>query len=738
MHLLHSKKNPPPIWWSCLLLLLSALYLIPEIIFNSQLVAIAGGKWSSEETLKQIELFGRAVSGIGITLLLADLILRGRLIKTPTKAALSFFVLLVFVWPIIFFGQKWAIDEFIINKSTPEQRYNAYLAQMVRKSLSSNALDIEGIPYNASHVATGEEMTFLTILGGIIYSNQQVLNSINADKNDIASKLVEASAVGNFEENYANYSILKKDIKNSYKNYQKQSGKYNQEMNGSPETAANYWNKVDDEIKDGWEKYQESVKRFSKKSYQAAKKIQPKLERYETQKIKCRDSSNENKCNERLAQEYKQGIKQLGLDYVSPGFWGNCRKTFLISFCGRPNYSLDRLTERVMVLNKGKFSKGSGGYSHSISNFETFKNHPTTALNTRRHLQKKYQLDLPEDWGITDRVTFIRAAKKQVKKNVNDGWRKESNKMGMNMPPNLSWNAFQRHASIQSKIKKNIGSAFYIKPMMASWNNKQFQEYVIHPGIKKETKQILRILNAGSDAMAEGGKYEKQGESALRATVIPPISMALSLFLIIVTMVKLPSKAITILKGKFQIPLPVSLPFSIPEKINFLISPIVSIATLILIFAIPLISFSNKYTEEQSTVNYFLSNMEKNVSSSLSKAIRWTIVTQPYFQGIGLNIEEEFKLYNAFIPWHDYLNKADKIVLPLLNSSCHAGLCPLYIHTNINDSVKISVMNIEPIYEPGMKLPPGIYKIKVEAADYKTQNKNINLTLNKQDFHFNL
>jgi len=86
-----------------------------------------------------------------------------------------------------------------------------------------------------------------------------------------------------------------------------------------------------------------------------------------------------------------------------------------------------------------------------------------------------------------------------------------------------------------------MGEKFYVKPMMADWNNRQFLNKVIEPNIKRKTAHYLEVLEADQKNFAGGGNYEELGKSALRATLVPPISMSISLVLLILTAVKPPS-----------------------------------------------------------------------------------------------------------------------------------------------------------------------------------------------------
>lgn len=137
-----------PFWWMLLMFICSVVYLFPEAVFNAALTDVAGGRNSSVEDLRAVELFGRTISGIGVTLLLADLLLKGKQVAKATRALGYFSLIAVIIWPTVFFGQKWLVDHFIIDASTPEERQQAYLSQVLRSALIENSIKFEGIDYD--------------------------------------------------------------------------------------------------------------------------------------------------------------------------------------------------------------------------------------------------------------------------------------------------------------------------------------------------------------------------------------------------------------------------------------------------------------------------------------------------------------------------------------------------------------------------------------------------------------
>ncbi|MBV7316557.1 hypothetical protein [Shewanella sp. NIFS-20-20] len=108
-------RGTKPFWWLMTMFICALVYLIPEVVFNAALTEVAGGRHSSEDDLRAVELFGRTISGVGVTLLLADLLITGRRLASVGRALAYFGLLAVIVWPSVFFGQKWLVDNFIID-----------------------------------------------------------------------------------------------------------------------------------------------------------------------------------------------------------------------------------------------------------------------------------------------------------------------------------------------------------------------------------------------------------------------------------------------------------------------------------------------------------------------------------------------------------------------------------------------------------------------------------------------
>lgn len=743
---------------------LSVLYLVPESVFNAQLVAVAGGLDRNETQLRSIELFGRTVSGIGATLLLADLILsRCNWILRSWKITLTAFTLLgLVIWPLVFFGQKWLVDHYIINPSTPAERQQAYYSQLIRSALINNAVEIEAVPFDPNQEHTPTDMTFLALFSGMIYADTQLMEYLEQHKADIIYTYVRGKAYENFDQYYGRYERLGDELRNSFVYYREGSMDYNQSLKEVPLRVREYKRQMETEIDQGWQLYLESVSNLDLQAEKYAKQIAPRIYQYFDGINKC---DGRDRCIKRLDEAYEKQILQLNLGYIPPDYWlfTQARQTKddnellkVVRFIGRI------LTDPASIIEKAIDGKGgatmttyytddvghyktrllpklekrfveTGGYPSNLQQVVDFRLHPTTSKKIRKRLEMK-GIYMPIDWQISDSERFEVAVTNKIKSETQRRWDISLRNQGLNMMPNKSWLAFQQDDQIQERVKQQVDPQHYIKPMLVDWNNKEFKQRVIDPRIERETNRWLRELASQLPMYADGGELAEKSRSALRASVVPPISMCLSLFLVIMTVLKLPEKAyklyqLGLFSGKRQ-------DRSVLSKITF------RLLILVLILILPVTVLTNRYTEQDSAVHYFFSVVKEATSPIISYALIWTLNAQPKVQVLGATLEKQLDLVTRFKNNKAIFELLDQRVFeksdykPSSDSMPDISLeedYPLIIHSNVEDAA-IRIMNIKPAYIPGITLSPGSYEIEVSASGYKTERRWVELTPEENEF----
>jgi hypothetical protein len=138
---------------------------------------------------------------------------------------------------------------------------------------------------------------------------------------------------------------------------------------------------------------------------------------------------------------------------------------------------------------------------------------------------------VPDNWIPNDRITFQRAARQEVQRRAVRAYEASVEKLlgaGVSLPNNLTWDRFVAHPSVQKLWKDRIGapgSARLDPDMSFETFRRQIHEPLVARAIADETKRY----EAKTPEFADGGRHEGFGRNAVRAMVVPPIALAISL-----------------------------------------------------------------------------------------------------------------------------------------------------------------------------------------------------------------
>ncbi|WP_025823055.1 carboxypeptidase-like regulatory domain-containing protein [Shewanella marina] len=754
-----------PKYITLILFILSAVYLIPEAVFNAKLVSVAGGGGSSHEELHLVELFGRTISGIGVSLLVLDMLLKGALVRTKLRTFMCSLLIVALVWPTVFFGQKLLVDKLLVDPSTPTQRQEAFFASMLRSGLAINAVKISGLPYNSAHAALPAEMTFLALMGGLVYANSEFIDHVEKQQQAIVGNYITNRAGLEFPKHYAQYQQLRDQVNEAWTQYQGGVKKYNAAIASSPSRADKAWQQVENEIASGWKKYQQAEKSYLARAESRAQKIAPQIYDAFEDKNRCIDRYQKTSkqrgnperlrsCIRNVEEDYARILKRYDLPFKPMDFWlireeGRIRgetsiKESILTLglsallagieiaAGDAGEQVVKMvftnkvshyTPKILALYQAQFKRETG-YPMGINSMLAFRHHEVTSAKVRKSLAQK-DIILGKSWHITDYNQFEKAVATKVRKEANRQWQQQTAAQGLVAKPNLNFNQFQRLDSIQNRIKAKMGERYYVNPVLATWNNKQFYQHVIVPNINKERDYWLAYLDASLAQFADGGPLAEDGKSALRSVLVPPISMSISLLLVILTALKLPIKFWQVVKPS-------------ESHSHKWLNGAVSFGLIIAVLLVPVTVLNSKFTEETSTTGYFFDKVSENSSPVVSYALTWVIHTQPLVQPIGYAIDNQLGITQLFKQVLEApINEFDKVVMAelnppishealkiaksdILNEQGTIKLLPFTVDTNVANA-KVRIMNIKPSYKAGMMLPPSNYDVEISAPGYQTQ-----------------
>ena len=747
--------------------LLSVMYLLIESIFNAQLVSVAGGKDSTLDHIRSVELFGRTISGIGATLLLADFLLKGKILRYRALTFIALGLLVSVVWPTVFFGQKWLVDHFIIEPSTAQDRQHAYYAQVLRSALVRNAVEIDGVPYDADQTNGPAEMTFLSIFSGLVYADEQIMAWVEDNQTELAEKYVRTVAYQNFDHHYDRYTTLRGELRTAFQEYLKASEEYNRVIDEIPKQCAEYHRRIENDVQKGWQSYQDGVAKFDRQLATQAEMVAPGVVDYFKRRNRCRNQI----CRDRVKSYYDKEIHKLGLGYIPPDYWlieegrgdrvmrevvtgaitgGRSILNNLLEGQYRSNKKSYRYTGDVKHYERRLYPKmeprftAESGLPANLRTYSEFRSHPRTSALVRNAFAKEGLL-LPEGWRINNRAALDLAVSKEIRTSLTESWNRKSGERGFSIEPNRSWIEFQTDQSIQSIIRNKMGQTFYVSPLLMDWNNRQFKEEVIDSNIDRERRRLLSEIGSKKRDFANGGVMAGKGRSALRAAIVPPVSMALSLFLVILTTLKLPMKALRLLSGAESGSIREESRDSEPKFRKFR-GPVISAMMMMLIFLVPLTIARNDYTTTDSTVYYFFDAVNDSSSPLVGYTLNWVMNAQPVVQPIGTWLEGSIGLATLFersqgvfalldtVVFSDHETRSSgKPTVPAVSTD----LVPLTIVSNA-DSANVRIMNIGPRYRPRILLPPGRYDIEVSAIGYIAKRRWVKLDHDTRQFKFAL
>uniref|UniRef100_A0A486XJD1 Uncharacterized protein n=1 Tax=Rheinheimera sp. BAL341 TaxID=1708203 RepID=A0A486XJD1_9GAMM len=678
--------------WKLMLFIASFAYLLIEIMFNAKLVEIASaaGFNADDNVLHLIELFGRAISGVGVSLLILD-VLPARLVDAFFSRIFSIAVIFMLIWPTIFFGQKKLIDTYLIEPSSAKQRKQALASVLLKQAMTNNALSFEGIDYDAGSGedtnTSPEDMTFLAIFGGLIYVDDNIIDRIKDQQNKIISNYVRARSNSDFASYIQSHRDLYTRLSNTYsKEYVPASERYNKSMASVPQKQAEAWSGIETQLAKGWSNYETARKSHIARAEVRAQEYGPKIfDHFKRFNDRCFDKNKkvDERCALRENTNYKNMITKAGYGYIDKNYWlieeqistsTNLLNTAInavvsggatlalqaaskvlggdggwrdkkYSYTNEASHYRQRFLELPAV--EQEFVTKTG-YSTNLSNFDAFRAHSKTQEQVRASLIE-HGLSLPTDWTTNDSQTLNDAVRSKVIADTKTAWEREIKAKNLTMAPNLSWREFEVHKDVQARIKADMKEN-YVPGLRASWSDQEFSRRVIEPAVARKVKEVENQLTAIESDFADGGRYEDIGKNSLRTVIVPPISLILSLFLICLTMLKLPIKLVGLFRKEIN--------GSEKKTFHTALNSVLAISPILLVMTVPFYIGENKYSSKESNVNYFINQIEDN-SYIYAFWLKWLIHAQPMMQPFGLALAEQSQFMQKIEPIADVLEKLD-------------------------------------------------------------------------------
>jgi hypothetical protein len=524
--------------WLVVLFVIEIVYVLTEFAFNAALLNAASGLVRDDQALHRIEVAGRILSGVGLSILMYWAYFRKKLVEESVETGLKTFAKsLIICVPLMYVGQKIVVDSFLVNGTTGQQRQYAETLILMKTGIQNGIVKMANLEFSKGG-SDPSEMAFVSVMGAILLGVPEYATAISKNEEAIARRVNQITSSETADKTYPLYYNASKDIIDGYKEYSKASKEYMSRVNNAVDTSK-IWSNVERSTSNGYAKYVKARNYYQSMS------------------------------NERFVQKfgYPKGIRSLT--------------------------EFRRTLRTIELIN----------------------------------------LDLSEA-GLSLDVTWNgqqSSFSQSLTKKGSSEWNQEMGKHGLGgISPGLTFRAFEQSGTIQEQLKEHMQS-FYRDGMRVGLSKDDFTEQVIMPKNEASIRQWIEKAKNRSVDLGDGGSREEEGRQFVRALIVPPIALILSLFFSLLTLAKLPLRAVSFVdKYKGDVPW-------VTKARKFIMA-----GDLVAILSLPLAKSDSKIMK--SSIFELMSKKAKDAVPLGNVGIIWLIKGEPIIYKTGQAILEQFGL----------------------------------------------------------------------------------------------
>lgn len=597
--------------WSIALFTLSLAYLAFELAFNSRIVDGASGAFDATQ-LKALELQGRILSGIGLSLLVAKKVSPEKLIPFIK----NLIILCTVCFCFMFFGQK-ILVEYMVNNSTPEERSDAQYIALLKKGITSNSVQLEDISIPEDQLDTPATKAMTSIMGAMIFNSDTFIEKLKASTDSIVSKAAKNDAEKTWKESYSAYQNYQKEVLSSWETYKNGADKFDNAQldvyKKSVAKADEIYIEAGSQFKDAT-KGQDDSALIIRKSLEIKRAVKDYFEAKQYADTRCRKyKATEQKCHIKIENAYRDIVVKEAGRYIPPDYWcyPPTEKTVEKMVRGRVRV----LTKEVVdckTMNRKWFEKkllAASGEQETISD-------NTQVANAIMDELLKEGIVMPSTWTMKDKDLLIDKLIAHGKKQVDAEYKKKIiESVGEYLPPTLSQTDFLNHSLVQKPIKDKLEWQSN-KNISLNLDADMFFKQLHYPRYEKSFMDTKEKLMIDVNLFADGQAKEEDGKDYYRSIIVPPMAMSFSLFFGLLNLFSVFGICCT---------------FFIKNKI---VAKSVSIGSLTLIFFVYPLALPSKTVESDAFI-YFQSQLEKDYPKLLSYGAAWVVDAQPIMYPIG-------------------------------------------------------------------------------------------------------
>ena len=522
----------------------------------------------------------------------------------------------------MFYGQKLAVERFIISPTTAESRLNAHYILLLRSGIEDCIISLEDTQFcDDSGAVDVEKRSTRAVLGslfmlntaavfnGLSFSRDQIIDSISAQDMWFSSKEYYQRYLQQVADKRQQYEQFLND--KYYLPYKQASDLYLKTYNG----AANFYAQAlqpgrfekiagdaalqaDSETTQGWQQYQKAVNAYNNLSVGAASSVE-------------------------------QGVYTT----ICKGHEDDCERIAGKEYNGM---SIDKAITQAQTAADEEFYAQTG-YPPDIKDKDAFISNPKTQDELRTHIEKKIQekiegYTLPSGWQYypaTFKDDFLHLLQNEaqnkalvISSQAQKTWReKVQAEFKTNIEPGLSREDF---------FKRLGGDPLPpLKDLVMSEGD--FREKYIVPINRKVADKTLEDIKDESPAYANRRQLAEQGKDYIRVLYIPAIALCLSIMIVVVTIGRYLA-AITA-----RIVSQASMFSFLTQRQRGFVRPVCWAVFLTMALTLPYL-WPNPYTATAAYQKYYHLARERSAGTAL--LLDWVVHMQPIIYRAGAHVPE--------------------------------------------------------------------------------------------------
>ena len=673
-----------------ILFLLSLVYLGAELVFNRQLLDVSSSVQSDPDEVERIQYFGRAASGLGFTLLVQGifqqfgfriikrkqwtfLVVTALICMAPFVLTLGqtvyekmagaaatgdvpythgmywgllpfagfFFVLagrrykaavilglFLMTWPAMFYGQRLAVERFLISPTTAEDRLNAHYILLLRSGIESCTVLLDGAAFcdgPAAGDAAGdvvEKRSTRAVMGALFMLNTgAVFDGLSISRDQLINSIAQRDMWFSSKEYYQQYLQKVADKRDQYekylndtyylpyrqasdlylKTYNKAASLYTQSSaSGKLEKMADDADRqVADQVEQGWEKYEHAVNTYGRLSVVAAM-------------ASSAASGAENRVYTKFCRDHESACNRaLG--------------------AGSGGINMDSVISAAKTTATDQFYQQTG-YPPDLATKDDFTRHQKTQEEIRVQVEKKLreQIDgyeLPPEWyydPVTFRNDILRLLQGEahgkaleIASRAQQEWRnKVQSRFNVKVDPGLSPEEFFR------KLGGNPLPP--LKDLVMSED--AFRTKYIVPLNRKIADETIDAMKKEGPSFANQQEQAEKGKDYIRVLYVPPIALCLSIMIVVVTIGRYMTSAATDATKKIRWVRGFS------YRGLKMIRPVYWVVYLALAVGLPY-KWPNAYISTKAYQKYY--HFARDQSPVTSQVLDWVVHVQPIIYRAG-------------------------------------------------------------------------------------------------------